>query len=32
LLQSIGDELSPSTREQLGEQAKLAAMNRARLR
>jgi hypothetical protein len=31
LLQSIGNEVTPSTREQLDEQAKLAAMNRARL-
>jgi hypothetical protein len=31
LLQSIGNEVSLSTREQLYEQVKLAAMNRARL-
>jgi hypothetical protein len=31
LLQSIGNEVRPSTREQLQEQAKLAVMNRARL-
>jgi hypothetical protein len=31
LLQSIGNEVRPSTREQLNEQSKLAAMNRARL-
>jgi hypothetical protein len=31
LLQTIGNEVSPTTREQLQEQVKLAAMNRARL-
>jgi hypothetical protein len=31
LLQSIGNEVRPSTQEQLQEQAKLAVANRARL-
>jgi len=31
LLRSIGDEVSPTAREQLQEQVKLAAMNQARL-
>ena len=31
LLQSVGNEVSRSTQEQLDEQAKLAVMNRARL-
>jgi hypothetical protein len=31
LLQSIGNEVRPSTQEQLREQAKLAVANRARL-
>jgi hypothetical protein len=31
LLQSIGNEVGPTAREQLAEQAKLAVMNRARL-
>lgn len=31
LLQSIGDEVSPTARKQLQEQIKLAAMNQARL-
>lgn len=31
LLQSIGNEVSPTAREQLDEQIKLAAMNRTRL-